>query len=50
MKTAAILTLLLLAACSEPRLYTGVSIGPGGVSVYPAVSGTVGGAKVTVAP
>jgi hypothetical protein len=44
------LTLSLLAGCSDPHLLAGVSIGADGVSVYPALTGSVGGAQVTVSP
>lgn len=43
--------LCTLAACqSGPYLNAGVSLGPGGVNVYPSVSGRVGGVGVAVAP
>jgi hypothetical protein len=32
-----------LAACTDPQLGVGVTVGSGGVSVSPVVSGTVGG-------
>jgi hypothetical protein len=41
---------LMLAACTDPRLNAGVSIGPGGVAVYPSVSGRVGGVGVAISP
>ncbi|MDH2326491.1 hypothetical protein QCN27_06395 [Cereibacter sp. SYSU M97828] len=41
----------ILAGCqSGPYLNTGISIGPGGVGVYPSVSGRVGGVGVAVGP
>ena len=40
----------LLAACSDPALFTGVRISSSGVDIYPAVQGRVGGATVTVSP
>lgn len=47
----ALLLCLTLAACSDPALTAGVTFGPGGVSVRPAVSGNLGGVGVVaVAP
>jgi hypothetical protein len=47
----ALLMLAALAACSDPALTAGVTFGPGGVSVRPALSGNVGGVDVVaVAP
>lgn len=45
-----ILCVLLLAACSNPRLNAGVSIGTGGVSVVPSVSAGLGGGTITYRP
>ena len=39
----AVCLLLVLAGCTDPRLNAGISVGAGGVSVYPSVSGRVGG-------
>ncbi|MDF1620876.1 hypothetical protein [Pseudothioclava nitratireducens] len=50
MKPALILAFLTLAACSDPALHAGISLDSSGVSVYPAVSGRVGGATVSVSP
>ncbi len=50
MKPLSIAALLLLTACTNPALTANLAIGPGGVSVRPALSGNVGGANVTVAP
>lgn len=52
MKALPVLALLAaLAGCTTgPQLNAGLSIGPGGVSVYPSVSGRVGGARVSIAP
>lgn len=51
MKPALLLVLLLLSACvADPRLNAGISIGTGGVSVYPSVSGRVGPARVAISP
>lgn len=45
------LIVFTLAACqSGPYLNAGVSLGPGGVNVYPSVSGRVGGVGVAVGP
>ncbi len=41
---------LLLCACSDPALNAGISIGAGGVTVTPSVSGKVGGATVSISP
>ena len=40
----------LLSACADPRLNAGISIGAGGVSVTPSVSGRVGGLGVSISP
>jgi hypothetical protein len=50
MRIVTAILLLALAACSEPRLNANVSLGAGGVSVRPAVSGNVGGVGVTLTP
>ncbi len=43
------LGVLVLAGCSDaPQLGLGFNVGPGGVTVAPAVSGTVGGVNVGV--
>ena len=42
--------LLALPACENPQLNVGASVGSGGVSVYPSVSGRVGGVGVAVTP
>jgi hypothetical protein len=49
MRTALCL-LLVVAGCTDPRLNAGISVGAGGVSVYPSVSGRVGGVGVAVSP
>jgi hypothetical protein len=50
-KPALVLSLLLLAGCvSDPRLNAGISLGTGGLSVYPSVSGRVGPARVAISP
>ncbi len=41
---------LLLPGCADPRLNAGISVGAGGVSVYPSLSGRVGGVGVAVSP
>ena len=46
----ALIVLFGLAGCSSPRLYTGIGIGPGGITVTPVASARVGGATVSVSP
>lgn len=41
---------LMLAACTDPHVNAGVSIGSDGVAVYPYVSGRVGGVGVAISP
>ncbi|MEM8801642.1 MAG: hypothetical protein AAGF55_03820 [Pseudomonadota bacterium] len=50
MRPLFVLTLLALPACEDPSLNVGASIGSGGVSVTPSVSGRVGGVGVAVSP
>jgi hypothetical protein len=50
MRPLFLIALLGLAACTDPRLSTGVVIGTDGVSVYPTLSGEIGGATVSVEP
>lgn len=50
MRKLALALLLLLPACEDPRLNAGISIGSGGVSVTPSVSGRVGDVGVAVSP
>lgn len=45
-----LISCLLLAACTDPRLNAGLSIGPGGVTVTPSVSGRVGGVGIALRP
>lgn len=46
-----LLALLLLSACVNPQLNAGISIGAGGVSVAPSISGGVpGGGQITYTP
>ena len=46
-----LIVLALLAGCTQgPTLGAGIRISAGGVSVHPAISGRVGGARVTVSP
>jgi hypothetical protein len=40
------LALLALTACTDPRLGLGIALGPGGVSVRPSLSTTIGGVGV----
>jgi hypothetical protein len=42
--------LAALAACTDPRLNAGISLGPNGLRVVPSVSGQVGGATISVSP
>lgn len=47
----ALLSLVALSACVDPRLGAAVSIGPGGASVSPSVSvGAPGGGTLTYTP
>ncbi len=51
MKPALLLSLMLLAGCvADPRLNAGISIGTGGLSVYPSVSARMGPARVAISP
>ena len=50
MRAAALALLAALAACSDPSLNAGLSLGPGGLSVRPSVSADVGGLRVGVSP
>jgi hypothetical protein len=50
MKKLLLAALVLLPACEDPSLNIGASIGTGGVSVAPSVSGRVGGLGVAVSP
>jgi hypothetical protein len=50
MKAVVLITVLMFAACTDPALTANLRVGPGGVDVYPAVSGRVGDVGVTVAP
>ena len=50
MRKLALALLLLLPACEDPTLNAGISIGTGGVSVTPSVSGRVGDVGVAVSP
>lgn len=47
----ALAALTLLAACSDPALNVGLTLGSGGVSVRPSVSaGLEGGGRVSISP
>jgi hypothetical protein len=47
----AALTLIFLAACTDPRLNAGLSIGADGVSISPSVSaGLEGGGTLSYSP
>ena len=50
MQTRALAALGLLPACENPSLNAGISVGSGGISVTPSVSGRVGGVGVAVSP
>ena len=50
MKRLSIILLLALPACEDPQLNVGASIGSGGVSVTPSISGRAGGVGVAVSP
>ena len=50
MRKLALALVLLLPACEDPTLNAGISIGTGGVSVTPSVSGRVGDVGVAVSP
>lgn len=45
-----LMLLLLLSACTDPRLNAAVSLGPDGVSLRPSLSGRVGGVGVAISP
>jgi hypothetical protein len=47
---AVLCLVLVLGGCTDPRLNAGISVGAGGVSVYPSISGRVGGVGVAVSP
>jgi hypothetical protein len=49
-RLAALAVFLTLAACTEPRLSAGLTIGPNGIGVTPVLSGNVGGVGVGVTP
>jgi hypothetical protein len=45
------LLLAVLAACTDPTLNAGITLGPGGVSVRPSIStGIEGGGTITYTP
>lgn len=49
MKRLALLAALcLLSACTNPNFGLGLNYGNGGLTVTPSVSGTLGGAHVTI--
>jgi hypothetical protein len=46
-----VLTLMCLAACSDPRLGAGLSLGSHGVSLRPSISGALpGGGRLSYSP
>ncbi len=47
----AVIALLLLSACVDPRLNAGISLGSNGVSVTPSISGGIpGGGRISYSP
>ncbi len=50
MKPAALLALALLAACTDPRLKAGISIGANGATISPSLSGGLGGGRISYSP
>jgi hypothetical protein len=50
MRCIFVLLILPLLGCADPRLTAGISIGAGGVSVTPSVSGRLGGVGVSISP
>lgn len=49
-KAAAVFALLALSACTDPSLSADMVIGPGGVSVNPVLSGTLGNGRLSIQP
>jgi hypothetical protein len=47
---AAVVAALLLAACTNPSLTAGITLGPNGIGVTPVVSANVGGLGVGITP
>ena len=45
-----LLFFLALIACNDPTLHAGISIGSDGIAITPAISGTMGGATVSISP
>lgn len=50
LRPALLIAALAMAGCTDPHLYAGIGLDSSGVTVSPALSGTVGGATVTVSP
>lgn len=50
MKPVLLIALLAFSACTNPMLTTEMAVGTAGVSISPTLSGTVGGAIVSVQP
>ncbi len=51
MQRLSLFLLLALAACTDPTLNAGITLGPGGVSVTPSLStGIEGGGTLTYTP
>lgn len=45
-----LILLLALAACADPRLNAGLSLGANGLTVTPSVSGRLGGGTLSYTP
>jgi len=45
-----LLTAALLAACTDPRLNAGLSLGGDGLRVSPSISAGLGGGRIAYAP
>jgi hypothetical protein len=50
-RSLSVLALIALSACGDPRLGAGLSLGRGGVSVSPVISGALpGGGRLSYSP
>ena len=49
-RSLATASLVLLSACTQPMLSADMAISNEGVSVYPTLSGVVGGTTISVEP
>lgn len=45
-----LILILLLTACTDPRLGAGIGIGPNGASIRPVISGAIGGGRISYSP